>query len=244
MKKFYQTEWQGINFDSFCDVSSSKIADSEFYNLYYEEFFKKFNNFESLPKEWRNIKNETADLIISKITNEERVLSVGCGIGYIENEIIKKLSDLELFASDFSYKSLTWLKEILTEENLITGIPQNVDSYDLIYCVELEYALDNCELIALFKNIKSLLAPQGKLLIITSCVFTNPPNLISRIKKFIKSQSQTYLSIKKGQLWGYKRSEKELLQIFSEAGFSILDSGKFISTTSYYLATFNEEKLQ
>lgn len=165
-------------------------------------------------------------------------------VTYVENEIIKSLPELDLFASDFSCKSLTWLKEIFSEENLITGIPQNVDSYDLIYCVELEYALDNCELIALLKNIKSLLAPEGKLLIITSCVFTNPPDLISRIKKFIKSQSQSYLPIKKGQLWGYKISEKELLQIFSEAGFSILDSGKFIRTTSYYLATFNEEKLQ
>lgn len=183
-------------------------------------------------------------MIISKITNEKKVLSVGCGVGYVENEIIKRLPDLELSASDFSCISLSWLKEILPEENLIVGLPLNVDSYDLIYCVELEYALNNTELIALLKNIKSLLAPQGKLLIITSCVWTEPTNLISRIKRFIKSKSQTYLQLKKGQLWGYKRSEMELLQIFSEAGFSTLDSGKFLSTTSYYLATYNEEKLQ
>lgn len=73
MKKFYQTEWQGINFDSFYDVSSIKIADSEFYNSYYKEFFQKFKNFEPLPKEWRNIKNKTADLIISKITDEKKL---------------------------------------------------------------------------------------------------------------------------------------------------------------------------
>lgn len=151
MKKFYQTEWQGINFDSFCDVSSIKIADSEFYNSYYKEFFQKFKNFESLPKEWRNIKNKTADLIISKLTNEKRVLSVGCGIGYVENEIIKKLPDLELSASDFSNIALSWLREILPDRDLIVGLPQNVDRYDLIYCVELEYALTNTELIALLK---------------------------------------------------------------------------------------------
>lgn len=236
MKKFYQTEWQGINFDSFCDVSSIKIADSEFYNSYYKEFFQKFKNFESLPTEWRNVKCKTADLIISKITNEKKVLSVGCGIGYVENEIIKKLPDLELSASDFSYISLSWLREILPE-GVFVGLPQNVDGYDLIYCVELEYALTNTELIALLKNIKSLLAPKGKLLIISSCVYTKPPNLISKIKILIKSFIQIN---KKGQLWGYKRSENELLKIFSESGFSILDSGKFISTTSYYLATFNE----
>ena len=110
--------------------------------------------------------------------------------------------------------------------------------------MELEYALTNTELIALLKNIKSLLAPQGELLIITSCVYTEPANLINRIKRFIKSKSQNYLQLKKGQLWGYKRSEMELIQIFSEAGFSTLDSGKLLSTTSYYLATYNEEKLQ
>ena len=42
MKRFYQTEWQGIQFDSFAKLSTDQLADAAFYNAFYRELFKRY----------------------------------------------------------------------------------------------------------------------------------------------------------------------------------------------------------
>ena len=38
MKKFYQTEWQDIKFESFAVLSQGEIADEDFYTKFYVAF--------------------------------------------------------------------------------------------------------------------------------------------------------------------------------------------------------------
>ena len=43
MKKMYQKNWQRIQFGSCAKLNPRKLADAEFYNAFYSEFYKKYN---------------------------------------------------------------------------------------------------------------------------------------------------------------------------------------------------------
>lgn len=89
MQKFYQTEWFNIQFSSFTKMNSSIQADEEFYNKFYIEFFNKFTSYEQLPENWKKDKRLLADFIFEQIKDKANVLSIGCGNGFIENELSK-----------------------------------------------------------------------------------------------------------------------------------------------------------
>ena len=56
MKRLYQKQWHGIPFSSFAEISSKKLADSEFYDKFYREFFKKYNDFNEIDQWWQDLK--------------------------------------------------------------------------------------------------------------------------------------------------------------------------------------------
>ncbi len=89
MRKFWQTEWFGIKFNSFIKLSPAVQANEEFYTKFYQEFFVKYKSYEELPEKWRHGKKQLAKFIYENIKNKKNILSIGCGIGYIENEILK-----------------------------------------------------------------------------------------------------------------------------------------------------------
>ena len=95
MIKLYQKNWFGISFyDLGIPLSSSKIADEEFYKLFYKKFSNDFNSFEQLPLNWRIIKNEIAQHIITFLDEGHSVLSVGSGLCYIENYLLNEFKSV------------------------------------------------------------------------------------------------------------------------------------------------------
>jgi cyclopropane fatty-acyl-phospholipid synthase-like methyltransferase len=103
MESFYQTEWHGIKFNDVTIVSSEKLAESDFYNSFYAAFFKKYFNYEELDPSWRQTKDEIADWISNQVKPGFKVLSVGCGLGYMETKMYKLFgSKIQLHVSDFA----------------------------------------------------------------------------------------------------------------------------------------------
>jgi len=90
MQKFYQTEWFNIQFSSFIEMNASKQADEEFYNKFYAEFFKKFSSYSELSNKWKEEKEQVVNFIYENIKNYNKILSIGCGNGYIEYSLNKK----------------------------------------------------------------------------------------------------------------------------------------------------------
>ena len=84
MRKFYQQEWFGIDFKSFVKLDSGRVADKSFYDKFYDEFYKRYKSYEELPESWRNSKKAVADLILGHSFPDEKILSIGCGSGYVE----------------------------------------------------------------------------------------------------------------------------------------------------------------
>ena len=60
MERFYQTEWQGIQFSDVTTISSTKLADSDFYTSFYTRLFEKYSNYDELDSSWRQNKMEIA----------------------------------------------------------------------------------------------------------------------------------------------------------------------------------------
>ncbi|MDO8140628.1 MAG: hypothetical protein Q6358_03940 [Candidatus Brocadiales bacterium] len=80
MRKFYQEEWFGIKFKSFVKLDSSRVADKSFY----DEFYKRYKSYEELPEVWRKGEKLVADFILRQPDSFERIMSLGCGSGYVE----------------------------------------------------------------------------------------------------------------------------------------------------------------
>ena len=72
MKKFYQTEWQDIKFESFSKLSQDEIADEDFYTKFYEIFFSRYFRYEDINASWLNNKEIDARFIIDQIQERER----------------------------------------------------------------------------------------------------------------------------------------------------------------------------
>jgi len=92
MRKFWQKNWFDIEFNSFATLNPNTLADEIFYDKFYKEFFNKFNSYDELPSGWRQDKKILANFILEQIKfwNKQKVLSIGCGNGFIETELSKK----------------------------------------------------------------------------------------------------------------------------------------------------------
>lgn len=123
MKRFYQTEWQGIQFADLTTLSETELAGAEFYNAFYRELFRRYTSYDDMDLSWRRSKKELADWIAAQLESGVRVLSVGCGLGYMESCLHREHgADFELHVSDYASDALNWLRHELPEERIhLTG---------------------------------------------------------------------------------------------------------------------------
>jgi SAM-dependent methyltransferase len=236
MKKIFQREWQKINFSTFSKMSSKTIADSEFYKLFYQEFFKIYNNWNELPVEWRASKNKWSQFILKHCNTNSRVLSVGCGLGYIEHQLKISNPSIDLYIHEVAPAAWNWINNEIDENHKFVGfipgcIPVDL-KFDLIYLATIDYAIDDDTLISLLASIKNLLTKDGKCLLI-SASFEDVPVLFKDywfyIVKLLKIYTLKILNftkgIKKGQFWGWMRTKKEYKDLMLNSGLQIIEDG-------------------
>ena len=236
MKVLYQTEWQNIDFSSFAELSSTTIAGSEFYNAFYEAVFEKYAWYESLPVDWRRDKDDLADWLAASIPNGSRVLSVVCGLGYIEQRLWELHSKrIDLHVQDYATKSLRWLRLVMPAENIhdAMGGGSQLGKFDLIYLSAVDYALEDAELVMLLSQLKDSLSPDGKIMLISASFMEESVgrDLIYLVKQFAK-----WLLVKlglrsgtRGQFWGFMRTKQEYL--------AIMHASELVSITDDFFVT-------
>ena len=71
MRRLYQKEWQGIQFDEFASLSSTQLADGQFYGKFYEAFFDRFKTWDDIDHAWRNEKKIVADFLYRQLLSEK-----------------------------------------------------------------------------------------------------------------------------------------------------------------------------
>ena len=102
-KPFWQGEWQLIKFEDLAvPLFVDKLASSDFYSSFYTKLFSIYSGYKSLPPDWLSIKTETAKAIGDEINKDASVLSYGCGLGFVEKQLIGYRPDLSVTAFDFA----------------------------------------------------------------------------------------------------------------------------------------------
>jgi SAM-dependent methyltransferase len=236
MKAFFQTEWLGISFSSLPEVSGTKLADSTFYDAFYSAVFQKYAGYEALDPEWRQVKDEITDWLAASLSDGVRVLSVGCGLGYMEQRLWREYGDrIDLHVQDYASEALRWLRQVMPAEHIHDAREDGLTSqtqggkYDLIYLSGVDYALPDVELIALLSGIRGCLRDEGQILILSGSFLDE-----SAAKSFVRSGKEAakwlleqFGLYRRGQFWGWMRSRTEYQAIMCEAGMNPVVDGFF-----------------
>lgn len=237
MIKFWQNNWFDIEFNTFAKLNPSKQADESFYNSFYAEFFKKFSSYDELPLSWKNDKKVLADFIFQNMRKYNFVLFIGCGNGFIENEISKLSWRGELIAIEPSKNAPKWLEQN-EKIKLINGyFPNCLDvtkKIDFAYMSYIDYVFDDTLYINILKDIKNY--PIKDFLLVGASVYI--PNLKQSIKYVIKDLLFSF-GFSNQQLWGYQRTIKEHLTIFQLAGYKNIEYGQ-LENGIYWIRAKNE----
>ena len=118
MKKLYQRGWFDIKFDQLgVAISEKNIAGVGFYTAFYREFYKRFESYDDLPEYWIKLKDEIIDHLSGLVRDDQQILSIGCGNGYIEY----KLSQTENMAPYYTSMCLDQLAGRPLEIEAILG---------------------------------------------------------------------------------------------------------------------------
>lgn len=229
MRKFYQTTWFGIDFKPLGGLSSKAIADEEFYSKFYKEFYKRFSSYDDLSKEWKDGKKMVADLIASNTGDGERLLSIGCGSGYVEYLLGQMDRDVTAIEpSEYATKFLQdgggvklyhgYFPECLSSEG-------EKDEFDYAFMIGTEYALEDAELIKLLSEARKY--PLKNFLLVCCSVDSGSflRKAVSTAAGIVKNVLSAVGLYDRGQLWGYLRTPGELERIFKSAGFIIKETG-------------------
>lgn len=234
MIKMFQSNWFGIDFATFTDPDPSKQADEAFYDLFYEQFFKKFNSYDELPLEWKAHKSSLANFIFSHVQYKKATLSIGCGNGYIENELSKMKFSGTLTAIEPSITASRWLKDnekITLIHGYFPDALKTHTSFDFAYMSYIEYVFQDEAYVNILKEIKAY--PIHEFLLVGASTY---PSTVSFLVKHILKTVLIRLGVIKGQLWGYQRSLEEHLSIFQQAGYENVEHGKLSDGTLWIKA--------
>jgi hypothetical protein len=238
MHRIYQSEWQGIQFVDFTTTSSSKLAESTFYDAFYQEFFRRYQDWGDLPEGWLKAKGVCAEFIASRVNHGGPTLSVGSGLGAVEHHLLRLAPSIELFIQEVSPGAWGWIaREIPKNRQLVGHLPSCLPtdvSFLTIYLSTVDYVLDDHELIELLASCRMALkrgAPAECLLISESFqdAACSPSDWIrqrlSPMKRGLAAVADTIQLRKRGQFWGWVRTRAEYRALMSRAGFEHIQDG-------------------
>lgn len=228
-KRIYTDNWLGISFsDLDISLSRTSLATSEFYSCFYKKFFINYSNYNDLPADYLRSKKETSQELLRLLNSGNNVLSYGCGIGTIENFLIKD-KNINLYLFDFAKKNTKWIEGKYENVHILDSLNLNT-KYDTIYLCQVLYSLKYNECINLLKKLKNYLSDNGQIIIINNSY----ENLLSQtrkssigkllfnnVKDFIRPLYNIVLSklIRKEQIqfWGWERTYKRYQQVLKGA---------------------------
>jgi len=156
MQKIWQKHWFGIRFNEFTYLDENKIADKDFYKKFYDVLFNRFSGYNDLPKSWLASKSQIAKDIYLHFPNKN-ILSIGCGIGWIETTINNLINESHgngtIVALDPSITECLWMP---TEIDFRKGyFPDAVkgEIFDVAYASVIDYCMNDDQYIRFLSSV-------------------------------------------------------------------------------------------
>lgn len=231
VQKTYEKVWFRIPLNTITKIDAECFPDSNFYSRFYDQFFRTYSSWAALDNNWIQNKIKVAQFILSRPSLSGKILSIGCGIGFIEKYLIESaVNNLEIHET--SESPLQWIQSIIPSRSVHVGrFPECIPSdqhFNYIFLSTIDYCFDRTEWIQFLKKVKSKLITHGRCLIITPSFFSSS-NLWTEAVWNLKMTVKQILAILKirelGQLWGWVRTTEELRNSMLEAGFIIHEEG-------------------
>ncbi|HQS67298.1 MAG TPA: hypothetical protein PLM93_08955 [Sulfuricurvum sp.] len=233
MRKFFQTSWFGIPFENFTIQDSQHIASETFYTKFYDQFFQKYYSYNDIEPQWCNTKDQVTQLVLSQIQNRTSVLSIGCGIGYVEDSL-SKLWDGKLTVIDPAKSNVTrWLDTNTKIERILGYFPKDVPNnqdFDFAYANAIDYVFTVDDFHLFLQSIQQY--PISEVLLISASFQSS--RLKDSLKYHLKQIASNLGLIPKGQFWGYLRTRKEYQNALIDAGFNSFQDG-FLENGTYWI---------
>lgn len=239
MRRFYQESWQGIPFTTFAHLSFFHLADSKFYSTFYEELFRRYKSWDDLPAIWRSNKEKDAQWLADKIAKIERndadrpfrVLSIGSGVGFMEQALLKASPHIELHLNEPSTVGMRWMRKLIPTERIYIGlptfsIPADI-TFDFIYLSAVDYGIPQREFARLLEFLQTQLTGEGELVCISASLleeFSLVGAMVNGMKNLIRAFLH-YMYIRRQQFWGWRRTREEYRRLFNRAGFASIQDG-------------------
>ena len=203
--------------------------------------FARYSSWEALPLEWRENKRCSAEWLIERISEHRvqlglkdgapyRVLSIGCGVGYMEKLLLDALPKIELYVNEPSTVGLKWLRSYLPADHVYIGTPKIIPGdvyYNLIYLSAVDYTICTRDLVHLLENLRAQLEPSGLVVCLSSSFLQEDSiigSFVNAVKIFMRGILH-YLGVRPQQFWGWRRTRRDYNQLFKQAGFFSLNDG-------------------
>jgi hypothetical protein len=251
-KFFQQTSWLGIEF---CDLPLKldplNLANSEFYDVFYEMLMDTYPNYNDFPSDWRDQKSRDADFLSRFISKDSNLLSFGCGIGYLESCLMEYLGQT-FYVTDFSPYILKYRPDLEKKYLAINDLGNSRFSHILLN--QVTYAFGEFDLRELMYKMHNCLESRGILIIsfseidfsfrssldsILACFF--PKKCYSRVIS-VRNMPSKPSQLITSQGWGYHRSKREMIDISVVAGFEVLNFYRFNSQSFLFLKKLSKNE--
>lgn len=237
---FTQESWQAISFaDLGVPLNRKRPAGEEFYNAFYCELARRYPHFENLPESWRATKARTASCLAGLLDPGTKVLSFGSGIGAVERSLIQDYGFSDLYLWDYSSRAGHYSPQLRHRYLPGDRWPQ-VDRetrFDVIYLVQVLYALNQSQAVTTLERLRPLLAPDGRMILVDTSIIPGENHhargdlpvhsrlrrkFISRLGSRVTSSGRRLVAsgaISAVQGWGWQRDNACVQSICSAAGY-------------------------
>lgn len=219
---FYQSEWNTIDLKALADelgMPDNTLPTAEFYERYYQ----RLNEHPDLISDrWKKGKQDQSAWLRKTLDayggKSVKSISIGAGLGLIEQALIEEGYDTELY--DFqssSFEHLAMQDKTRCHSGSWDGLSDN--AYDIVFTMATTYAFDDKTLQDFASMSQRILKPRGTLVIIDTSIHWQ--EIYAQIRNAGRYKREKVL-------WGYKRSIpvwKKIFKNFNFLGFRYYKKG-------------------
>ncbi len=223
---FYQETWFGIDLNALSkqeNLSIESVASEKLYHHIYKELIT--NDVNLVADEW--IKNKhclsewLSNFMHEKNLQQKLILSVGCGLGVVEQPLVKKGIRVDL--QECQLLSIQYLQKNHPEEFQKINFIHSLDlkeiggySYDAVMAITSTYCLNDQALSEFLHTVHRILKKKG--IFIWYETVLSATNIIHFLKNKLRGNKA------EGVLWGWKRSQRTLMNQALKHNFVLEES--------------------